>query len=104
MLHKLPVRSNLLYFGPILYVESILINFDKPSLISYSKTIKLWVLSKRVMLFKICLLYIHGGGFSCSIVTQEGGDLSLIEVQTQSIDRHLVSLTVHLLQISDGHT
>lgn len=82
---------------------------------------KLWVLSKESQVVQnlsavhtwwwffctymvVVLLYIHGGGFSCSIVTQEGGDLSLIKVQTQSIDRHLVSLTVHLLQISDGHT
>lgn len=38
----------------------------------------------------------HGGGFSGPIVTQEGGDLSLVEAECQSIHCQLLAMTINL--------
>lgn len=47
------------------------------------------------------LAYSHGGGLSCSIVSQEGGDLSLIETQRQAINCQLLPVPVDLDQVLD---
>ena len=50
------------------------------------------------------IISLHGSGFSCPIVPQEAGDLALIEVDWQPVDRHLLPRAVHLFQVSDRHT
>lgn len=46
----------------------------------------------------------HGGGFSSSVVSQEGGDLSLVEAERQSVHRQLLPMTVNLYQVLDVDT
>lgn len=47
------------------------------------------------------VLYSHGGGFSGSVVSQEGCDLSLIEAERQSIYCQLLPVTINLHQVLD---
>lgn len=46
----------------------------------------------------------HGGGLSSPVVAQEGGDLPLIEVQTQPIDSCTAAAAIDLHQVADGDT
>lgn len=52
-------------------------------------------------IWTLSLAYSHGGGLSCSIVSQEGGDLSLIETQGQAIHRKLLPMPVDLDKVLD---
>lgn len=49
-------------------------------------------------------MILHGGGLSCSIVAQEGGDLILIEAQSEVIYCQLVAMSVYLHQILNVDT
>lgn len=51
----------------------------------------------------MCVI-LHSCGFASSVVAEEGGDLSFIESQGQSIHSQLVSMTVDLHQILDVNT
>lgn len=44
---------------------------------------------------------LHGRGLAGAIVTEEGGDLSVVELQGQSIHGQLVSVAVDLHQVLD---
>lgn len=46
---------------------------------------------------------LHSGGLASSIVPQEGGDLSLVELEVEVVDGQLGSLLVDLHQVTDGH-
>lgn len=48
-----------------------------------------------------CVWDSHGGGFSGSVVSQEGGDLSLVEAERQPIHRQLLTMTVNFHQVLD---
>lgn len=50
------------------------------------------------------LVILHSCGLASSIVAKEGGDLSFIESQGQSIHSQLVSMAVDLHQILDVNT
>lgn len=50
-----------------------------------------------------CIIPLHGGGLAGPVVAEEGGDLSLVEVDAQVVDGQLLALTVHLLQVLDRH-
>lgn len=47
------------------------------------------------------VLYSHGGGFSGSVVSEEGRDLSLVEAERQSIYCQLLPVTINLHQVLD---
>lgn len=47
---------------------------------------------------------LHGSGLASSIVAKEGGNLSIVEPQGQSVNSQLVSMTVDLHQILDVNT
>lgn len=47
------------------------------------------------------LLYSHGGGLSGSVVSQERGDLSLVEAERQSVHRQLLPVAINLDQVLD---
>lgn len=51
----------------------------------------------------LCII-LHNGGLASSIVSEEGGNLSLIEPQGQPVYSQLVSMAVHLHQILDVNT
>lgn len=43
--------------------------------------------------------YIHGSGFSCTVVTQESSDLTLVEGDTQTIHSRSRAAAEHLIQV-----
>lgn len=45
------------------------------------------------------LAYSHSGGLSCSVVSQEGGNLSLVETQCKAVHRQLFPVPVDLDQV-----
>lgn len=47
---------------------------------------------------------LHGRGLAGSIVAEEGGYLSIIELQGQSVNSQLVSIAVNLHQVFDVDT
>lgn len=51
----------------------------------------------------VCI-FLHSCGLASSIVAEEGGYLSVIEPQGQSVYRQLVSMAVDLHQILDVNT
>lgn len=61
-------------------------------------------LNINIQILKKRLLILHGGGLSCSIVAQEGGDLILVEAQREVIHCQLVAVSVHLHQILNVDT
>ena len=46
---------------------------------------------------------LHGGGLPRPVVAQEGGDLSLVELEVEVVDGQLGALLVDLHQVVDGH-
>ena len=50
-----------------------------------------------------CII-LHGCGLASSIVAEEGGDLSVVEPQGQSVYSQLVSMAVDLHQVLDVNT
>ena len=47
---------------------------------------------------------LHGGGLAGSVVSQEGGDLTLVEVDAEVVDSHLLPCPVDLVQVTNGGT
>ena len=45
----------------------------------------------------------HGGGLPSPVVSQEGGDLILVEVDGQSVHCQLLAIAVNLAQVSNCH-
>lgn len=48
--------------------------------------------------------HLHGGGFSSAVVSEERGDLVLVEVQTQAVHCQLFTILVDFDKIADGDT
>lgn len=49
-------------------------------------------------------MLLHGCGFPCPVVSEKGGDLSLIELQCQAIHSQLLPMAVDLDQVLDVNT
>ena len=50
-----------------------------------------------------CTRILHGSCFAGSVVPEEGCDLSLVEVESQSVHRTLVSFLIDLLHTADRY-
>lgn len=48
--------------------------------------------------------YIHGSGFPCAVVAQEGSDLTLVEGDAQPIYSRPGAAVEHLIQVLHTHT
>lgn len=47
---------------------------------------------------------LHGGGFAGPVVSEERGDLSLVELQIKVVDSKFPPFLVDFHQVSDVHT
>lgn len=47
------------------------------------------------------LRFLHGGGLAGPVVSQEGGDLAVVELEGQSVHSQLVAVAVDLDQVLD---
>lgn len=50
---------------------------------------------------RVVLRFLHGGGLAGPVVSQEGGDLAVVELEGKSVHSQLVAVAVDLDQVLD---
>lgn len=58
---------------------------------------------KNLLVSNSSVSFLHGGGFPCSIVSQKGCNLTLVESQCQAVYSKLFAMTIDLHQVLNIH-